>query len=184
MSACDVVGGQHLGFVLDPSQCRYDPTKDAAVLCTGVRATASSAPARRGVREPGRGRRINKIWYGQTADGSVPDPALDNASTSNLAEQPAVVGPDARPDLRLAGNPARRRSGPFPIATDMVALELQDPTYATPASSTPPATAPTSGRRTDVWPTSRTRTPGRRAAAVLRQHQHRQRRPERRAMPA
>ena len=36
MSACDVVGGQHLGFILDPQQCTYDPAKDATALCTGT----------------------------------------------------------------------------------------------------------------------------------------------------
>jgi feruloyl esterase len=45
VSACDVVGGQHLGFILDPQQCTYDPAKDATALCTGRSApTASSAP--------------------------------------------------------------------------------------------------------------------------------------------
>lgn len=29
-------GGSDPGFLLDPLQCRYDPTKDAAALCTGV----------------------------------------------------------------------------------------------------------------------------------------------------
>ena len=29
-------GGTDLGFLLDPLQCRYDPTTDAAALCTGV----------------------------------------------------------------------------------------------------------------------------------------------------
>ena len=33
LNACDLVGGQHLGFLLDPSQCRYDPTLDAGALC-------------------------------------------------------------------------------------------------------------------------------------------------------
>src|SRR5262249_30969771 len=36
VSACDQVNGQHRGFILDPRQCRYDPTRDAAVLCNGV----------------------------------------------------------------------------------------------------------------------------------------------------
>ena len=29
-------GGATLGFLLDPLRCRYDPTRDAAVLCSGV----------------------------------------------------------------------------------------------------------------------------------------------------
>jgi hypothetical protein len=33
INACDVVGGQHLGYVPDPSECRYDPTQDPSVIC-------------------------------------------------------------------------------------------------------------------------------------------------------
>src|SRR5215510_387454 len=38
VSACDRVpaqNGQHLGFILDPRQCRYDPRRDPEVLCDG-----------------------------------------------------------------------------------------------------------------------------------------------------
>ena len=44
VAACDVVNGTHLRYVLDPTQCRYDPTTDASVLCTadgGTNATAA-----------------------------------------------------------------------------------------------------------------------------------------------
>jgi feruloyl esterase len=36
INACDVVGGQHLGYIEDPSECRYDPIHDASVLCTSA----------------------------------------------------------------------------------------------------------------------------------------------------
>src|SRR6476469_971495 len=35
IAACDVVNNQHLGYIPDPSLCRYDPQLDAAVLCPG-----------------------------------------------------------------------------------------------------------------------------------------------------
>ncbi|MBA5770755.1 tannase/feruloyl esterase family alpha/beta hydrolase, partial [Escherichia coli] len=67
VSACDSVGGQHLGYLTDPAQCRYDPAQDANVLCSGVKigavtgtnttaecVTAAQATA------------MNKTWYGMT----------------------------------------------------------------------------------------------------------------------
>ncbi len=130
VSACDTVGGAHLGFIADPGQCRYDPTRDAAALCSGVQgiggvvgtnATASCVTLLEA-------QVVNKIWYGQTADGGAPDPALDNGNSATLASNQLWWGLTRGTNLgALAG------SNPFPIATDMVALELQDPTYATPS---------------------------------------------------
>lgn len=129
IASCGNVGGRNLGYILDPSSCRYDPAKDASVLCSGVAGdgvtgTSTSAACVNLVQA----RAMNKIWYGQTSDGSVPDPAADNgwalAPTGlhrwyGLARGTSPGG--------LAG------SNPFPIASDMVALELQDPTIATPS---------------------------------------------------
>src|SRR5882762_6999458 len=33
INACDVVNGQHMGYIPDPSACRYDPTLDPSVIC-------------------------------------------------------------------------------------------------------------------------------------------------------
>ncbi|WP_128002635.1 tannase/feruloyl esterase family alpha/beta hydrolase [Piscinibacter defluvii] len=133
IAACDVVGGQHLGYILDPSACTYDPTKDANVLCVasgGTNTTSSCVST-------AQAQAMNKIWYGMTTDGTAPDPAADNgwsqAASSTLMGSgnqrwfgltrgttfysPIFVGL-ASPDLE------------FPIASDMVALELQNPTIA------------------------------------------------------
>src|SRR5690606_12164695 len=75
--ACDVVGGQHLGYILDPSQCRYDPTEDAAVLCAGDGGCNDTPHCVSKIQAQA----INKIWYGPTRDGSVPDPGIDNGWT-------------------------------------------------------------------------------------------------------
>ena len=136
VSACDTVGGvsgvggAHLGFIADPGQCRYDPTRDAAALCSGVQGnggvvgtngTASCVSLLEA-------QVVNKIWYGQTQDGSAPDPAVDNGNGATLASNQLWWGLTRGTNLgALAG------SNPFPIATDMVALELQDPSYATPS---------------------------------------------------
>ncbi|VTU22432.1 Tannase and feruloyl esterase [Variovorax sp. RA8] len=126
IDACDVVNNQHLGYIPDPSQCRYDPQLDAAVLCpssggtgpAGSCVTAAQALA------------MNKIWYGQTSDGSVPSPSADNG----FATAPATAANQRWYGLTRGTNTAGLAGPtPFTIATDMVALELQDPTWATPS---------------------------------------------------
>jgi feruloyl esterase len=127
VSACDVVGGQHLGFVLDPQQCAYDPAKDATALCAGTVGTngvvgTNAAPE---CVSPVQAMAMNKIWFGQTADGSVPDPAANNGFNANLTNDQLWYGLSRGATSGLTGN------NPFSIASDMVALELQDPTIAT-----------------------------------------------------
>ena len=123
INACDVVGGQHLGYIPDPSECRYDPTQDPAVICTASGGTNTTANCVAPVQAAAQ----NKIWYGQTSDGSVPSPAVDNG-----------FGIMPSPNQRWYGLARGAASGlagatPFTIATDQVALELQDPTIATPS---------------------------------------------------
>jgi hypothetical protein len=130
VSTCDVVGGQHLGFVLDPGQCTYDPLKDASALCTGAvgangvvgtNATTACVSATQA-------QAMNKIWFGQTPDGTAPDPAVNNGYNANLTDKQLWYGLTRGATLGgLAG------ASPFPISSDMVALELQDPTIATPS---------------------------------------------------
>ena len=136
VSACDVVGGQHLGFIPDPRQCRYDPSRDAAVLCNGAQGNGTVGTSTNAACvNLAQANAINKIWYGQTADGTAPDPLLDNASNATLANTNHLwwgLSRGANLSL-LAGDAANPPFfGPFPIAADMVALELQDPTYSTP----------------------------------------------------
>jgi hypothetical protein len=131
VSACDAVGGGRLGFILDPRQCRYDPTRDAAALCTGevgngVTGTSTNAQCVNAVQA----RAVNKIWYGQTIDGSVPDPQADVGSTPFLASSNHLWwGLSRGANLGLLANTA----SPFGVATDMAALTLQDPSYGTPS---------------------------------------------------
>ncbi len=135
--ACGKVNGQSLGFIIDPRQCHYDPTRDAAALCKGVLGNGGALGANTSTScvTLAEARAINKIWYDQTVDGFVPDPAFDNSSSPHLQPHQLWWGLNRGADLTLlAGNPgAPPFFGPFPIATDQVALELQDPTYATPA---------------------------------------------------
>ncbi len=136
VSACDVVGGRHLGFIPDPRQCHYDPTRDAAVLCNGVQGNGVVGTSNNAACvNVAQAQAVNKFWYGQTADGSVPDPLGDNASNSTTANGNHLWWGLARgANLGLLAGDAVSPPffGPFPIAADMVALELQDPTYSTP----------------------------------------------------
>jgi hypothetical protein len=78
--ANDMVGDEHLGYIFDNEACRYDPTKDPNVLCVSDGGNNSSP---RCVTKT-QANAINKMWYGVTADGSVPDPEVDNGVGTGL----------------------------------------------------------------------------------------------------
>ena len=134
INACDVVGGQHLGYIEDPSECRYDPTRDASVLCTasgGTNTTANCVNATQA-------QAMNKLWYGQTRDGSVPSPAVDNSWEHTLDSNHLWYGLTRGSSFGgLGGSTPAGVPTPFTIATDMVALEDQNPTLATPSFQNP-----------------------------------------------
>jgi len=134
INACDVVGGQHLGYIEDPSECRYDPTRDASVLCTasgGTNPTANCVNAMQA-------QAMNKLWYGQTRDGSVPSPAVDNSWEHTLDSNHLWYGLTRGSSFGgLGGSTPAGVPTPFTIATDMVALEDQNPTLATPSFQNP-----------------------------------------------
>lgn len=127
VNACDVVNGVHMGYIPDPSQCSYDPTKDAAVLCTGETGNAGvvGTNATAACVNLAQATFINKTWYGQTRDGSVPDPSVDNAwglaPSGNHLWYGIARGTNTIP---LAG------ASEDGLQIDMVALALQDPTIA------------------------------------------------------
>lgn len=132
INACDVVNGVHLGYILDPSQCTYDPTQDASVLCTTSGGTnASSACV-----TTAQAQVMNKIWYGMTFDGSVPLPASDIgwglAPSGSQRWYGFARGTNTHSLFGIfpgLANPVT----PFPVALHHVALELQDPTIADPS---------------------------------------------------
>lgn len=141
IDACGSVGGVKLGYIPDPAQCTYDPRKDVTVLCAGqagvgVTGTSTSTDCVNLTQATA----MNKIWYGQTSDGSVPDPAADNGYNVSLASNQKWYGLTRGTSmLGLAG------ATPFPVASDMVALELQNPRVATPAFNN------ATGNGADLW---------------------------------
>jgi hypothetical protein len=128
IAACDVVGGVHLGYIPDPSICTYDPTQDKSVLCTSAGGSNTTADCLSLAQATSQ----NKIWYGQTADGSVPSPAVDNGfgvdpsanqrwyglargAASGLAvlrrfRSRLTVAPRAQPHDRPAPSPTQRET--------------------------------------------------------------------------
>jgi tannase/feruloyl esterase len=125
INACDVVNGQHMGYIPDPSECRYDPTLDASVICVANGGTNTTANCVTLVQAQA----MNKLWYGQTRDGTAPPPSADNAWSVHIGSGNHLWYGLARgSSFGGLGGP-----GPFTIATDLVALELQNPTLATPS---------------------------------------------------
>jgi hypothetical protein len=137
ITACDLVGGQHLGYILDPASCRYDPTRDRAVLCTsngGANTTNACVTRKQALA-------INKIWYGPTADGSAPNPARDNGWSMpprgkhlwyGLARGTSLYNAYFMQFLGRATGFASPDGPPF-LGTDPLALAMQDPSLAQPA---------------------------------------------------
>ncbi|GAA0512309.1 MULTISPECIES: tannase/feruloyl esterase family alpha/beta hydrolase [Pigmentiphaga] len=123
VAACDMVGGTHLGYVPDPASCRYDPTTDPSVLCAadgGANASAACITREQAVA-------FNKIWYGQTDDGTAPSPEADNGWSVSLAAGQRWYGPPRGSSL------ANFLRGPTPNSASQVALQLENGAYA-PAS--------------------------------------------------
>ena len=129
-SAINACGGAALGFLIDPLSCRYDPAKDAAALCNGATGNAGVVGSNSDAScvSLAEATAINKMWYGQTKDGSAPDPAIEIDSTPVLNNSTRVWFGQTR------GSSLAALAGPTPVSlgTDQLALTLQDPTYATP----------------------------------------------------
>jgi feruloyl esterase len=81
---------------------------------------------------------LNKIWFGMTSDGSVPSPATDNGWAASPTGLQRWYGLTRGTSLYAAFyaaffpgfNGLTGVNGPFTIASDQVALELQNPTIA------------------------------------------------------
>lgn len=136
ISACDTVGGQHMGYILDPASCRYDATTDPGVLCKsdGGRNTTPACVNRK------QALAMNKIWYGMTTDGSVPPPARDNGWRLSSGGKHLWYGPTRGTSLwnayfaKMLGRAtgvASPETPPF-LGTHQLALEMQDPALASP----------------------------------------------------
>lgn len=127
ISACDDIGGTDLGYIADLESCDYNPALDTAILCV----SDGGANSDESCLSVDQANAINKFWYGQTADGTVPDPTLDNGYGSTLATNQRWFGLPRGSNLGFLAGAGPWGTGPFPIASDMVAIELQDSSIAT-----------------------------------------------------
>lgn len=140
VAACDTL---NIGLLLDPLSCQYDPAKDKAAVCStstlidGTTAGTNSDAA--SCVTLAEATVINKIWYGQTRDGRYTDPASDLGSgkTINAANQQVWYGvprgnllAGAFPTLLLANSGSSGAAMPLTIATDFLALTLDNPSLA------------------------------------------------------
>ena len=127
VAQCDKAG---LGYLLDPFSCDYDPTRDAAMLCSGVAGngvTGSNGDAANcmSLKEA---TALNKIWYGATSDGSWdPHQSVDSRSGKSLGVKQTWW--TFTKSSAIGGQITS-------AATDSVALALQDVRYAADASTT------------------------------------------------
>jgi Tannase and feruloyl esterase len=147
--ACDLVGGEHLGYIFDNAACHYDPTKDLEVLC---KADGGNNTTKDCVTKT-QASLVNKIWYGITVDGSVPSPSVDNGAGVALGGKHLWYGfmrgtslylayftKRSQEMIRLLGGGGAGRAGSASGGAarsaeggDQVALELQNPTLAGPS---------------------------------------------------
>jgi feruloyl esterase len=73
------------------------------------------------------------LWFGQTRDGSAPPPSADNSWSVRIGRGNHLWYGLARgSSFGGLGGSIAGAGFPFPIATDMVALEMQNPALATP----------------------------------------------------
>lgn len=128
VAACDMVGERHLGFILDIKNCRYDPTQDAAVLCRDQGGTNDTAACLTQTQA----QVMNKIWYGLTVDGSVPDPAVDNGFDAPPSGLRKWYGYARGGSIRSLLNANTWAGGPG-VGRDVLAIALHDPSVGTPA---------------------------------------------------
>jgi pimeloyl-ACP methyl ester carboxylesterase len=140
IAACDTL---NIGLLLDPQSCSYDPAKDPAAICTGsttINGTQGTNGDSGTCVSLAEAKVINKIWYGMTRDGRYTDPAVDlgNATSPNGANSQAWYG-YARGTLLagnfptlLTGNSSNGAAAALSIPAELVALTLDNPTYATP----------------------------------------------------
>ena len=133
VAACDTdLTGRHDGYINDPASCRYDPSKDVALLCkaNGGNNTTSHCLTL------AEARAVNKIWYGPRVDGAMVDPAIDNGwNVAGLAAGQLWYGYPR--GVLLHNSPHSFGTGmagltPFTIGSDWLPLVLLDPAYGTP----------------------------------------------------
>lgn len=139
VASCDTLG---IGLLLDPLSCRYDPTKDAAAICSTSTLDDNTTPGGNSDATTcvtlAEAKAMNKIWYGSTRDGRYTEPTADlgTGKSPNVANAQLWYGPTRGsllagnfPTLLLA-NSSGGSALPLTISTDFLALTLDSPGIA------------------------------------------------------
>jgi Tannase and feruloyl esterase len=127
VTTCDKEG---LGYLIDPFACSFDPTKDAASLCTGVNGEGivgvnSNTATCMTLKEA---QALRKIWYGATSDGSV-----DTNQTAQGRSGELLGANQLWWGFPHGSSIAGQITG---AGADQVALAFQDVSYASDANVT------------------------------------------------
>ena len=133
--AIKACGGAELGFLIDPLSCRYNPATDTANICKGSTDNSGAIGTSNSTAclTTAEANTINKIWYGQTSDGTAPSPEADNGKGNTLNGKRVWFGWPRGTNL-IATSAAGGEGVDFfgdaglMLAADQTALELQDPT--------------------------------------------------------
>lgn len=135
VSACDTsLSAQHDGFISDQTACKYDPTQDKAVLCASSGGTNTTSACV----TTAQAQAVNKMWYGMTADGSVPAPAQANGFAEQLQPGQLWFGGPRGSELTAGGSGfavADSANGvpvPLQFSPPQIALEMKNASLATP----------------------------------------------------
>ncbi|CAM1509689.1 Fc.00g000240.m01.CDS01 [Cosmosporella sp. VM-42] len=131
-----IVNGQHDGYLTDWEANTYDPTEDPSVLAVSDGGSCTEPWAL----SLAQATALNKIWYGPTLDGSVPDPHEDNGSFCPLRDNQLFWG-------KLRGTRIDYTAVIRPVSTGLLALAYQDPSIASPNWDHP------AGKGRDAWRT-------------------------------
>ncbi|MDB5702865.1 MAG: tannase/feruloyl esterase family alpha/beta hydrolase [Sphingomonadales bacterium] len=127
--ACDTtVTGQHDGYLSDPETCHYNPVQDQVVLCLADGGTGPDAlcVTKREAQA------INKMWFGGTRDGSVPDPKADNGASPFRSSDHYWWGPYRGTTMATVANSRNGQPAPFDLAVDQIAVNMENPSLGTP----------------------------------------------------
>ncbi|KAI0127866.1 Tannase/feruloyl esterase [Xylariales sp. AK1849] len=111
----------HDGYITHWDRNHYDPTKDPSMLCIESGGECSEPWAL----TLAQAKAINKIWYGPTMDGSIPDPEDDNGAGWHLAPNQLWWGKIRGTRIDYAGQPRH-------IGGGWLANAHADPTLASP----------------------------------------------------
>jgi pimeloyl-ACP methyl ester carboxylesterase len=128
------VNGSHDGYITDWEWNTYDPTKDLSVLAVSAGGNCTEPWAL----SLAQANAINKIWYGPTLDGTIPDPSQDNGSRCPRAKNQLYWG-------RLRGTRIDYATFARQESTGLLALSLQDCSVASPTWLHP------TGNGKDAW---------------------------------